>query len=144
MKQNNGMTIIAGCGRLGAAIAGRLSDQKQDVLVLDIDKSAFRKLTGSYGGLTAVGSATDLEKLASAGLAKASVFIAVTDLDCVNICAAQIAKSVFHVPKVVTRVYDEEKTGLLAGSGIETICLPELAEREVAEFISLGGTQNAG
>ena len=34
MKQE-GYTIIAGCGRLGAAIAGRLSGQNQDVLVLE-------------------------------------------------------------------------------------------------------------
>lgn len=143
MKQE-GYTIIAGCGRLGAAIAGRLSGQNQDVLVLDTDKTAFRKLPGSYGGQTAVGSATDMEKLSAVGLDKATTFLAVTDLDCVNICAAQMARTMFHVPKVVARVYDEGKAGLLAGSGIETICLPELAEREVSSFLTQGGTRHAG
>ena len=52
MKKRNGCTVIAGCGRLGASIAGKLSEEKKDVMVLDCDKTAFRKLPYSYGGLT--------------------------------------------------------------------------------------------
>ena len=109
MEKRNGCTVIAGCGRLGASIAGKLSEEKKDVMVLDCDKTAFRKLPYSYGGLTLTASATDMERLEAFGLADAAAFIAVTDHDCVNICAAQIAKEMFHIPKVVARIYDEEK-----------------------------------
>ena len=51
----------------------------------------------------------------------ATVFIAVTDDDCTNICAAQIAKKVFHIEKVVARIYDEEKIPLVTGLEIDTI-----------------------
>lgn len=51
----------------------------------------------------------------------ATVFIAVTDDDCTNICAAQIAKKVFHIEKVVARIYDEEKIPLVTGMEIDTI-----------------------
>ena len=51
----------------------------------------------------------------------ATVFIAVTDDDCTNICAAQIAKKVFHIEKVVARIYDEEKIPLVMGMEIDTI-----------------------
>ena len=51
----------------------------------------------------------------------ATVFIAVTDDDCTNICAAQIAKKVFHIEKVVARIYDEEKIPLVKGMEIDTI-----------------------
>ena len=51
----------------------------------------------------------------------ATVFIAVTDDDCTNICAAQIAKKVFHIKKVVARIYDEEKLPLVTGMEIDTI-----------------------
>ena len=44
MGKRNGCTVIAGCGRLGASIAGKLSEEKKDVMVLDCDKTAFRKL----------------------------------------------------------------------------------------------------
>lgn len=135
MERKNGCTVIAGCGRLGASIAGRLSDDKKDVIVLDCDKSAFRKLPYSYGGLTILASATDLEKMRAVGVAEASTFLAVTDYDCVNICAAQIAKQVFGIPNVVARIYDEEKRELLTELGIDAICPQELAEKEVSHYI---------
>ena len=139
MRKGNGCTVIAGCGRLGASIAGKLSEEKKDVMVLDCDKTAFRKLPYSYGGLTLTASATDMERLTAAGLADAAAFIAVTDHDCVNICAAQIAKEMFHIPKVVARIYDEEKIALVKEMGIDTICPSELSEKEIANYIEIGG-----
>lgn len=84
MGKRNGCTVIAGCGRLGASIAGKLSEEKKDVMVLDCDKTAFRKLPYSYGGLTLTASATDMERLTATGLADAAAFIAVTNHDCVK------------------------------------------------------------
>lgn len=139
MEKRNGCTVIAGCGRLGASIAGKLSEEKKDVMVLDLDKTAFRKLPYFYGGLTITASATDLEKMTSVDVPNAIVFIAVTDDDCVNICAAQIAKEIFHIPKVVARIYDEEKIALVKEMGIDTICPSELSEKEIANYIQIGG-----
>ncbi|MGN0295576.1 MAG: NAD-binding protein [Lachnospiraceae bacterium] len=144
MEEKSEYTVIAGCGRLGAGIAGKLSDQKRDVMVIDCDKTAFRKLPGSYGGLTMAAGATDLERLAAADLDKATVFIAVTDNDCVNICAAQIAKKVFQIPRVVARIYDEEKTDLVKDIGIDTICPSELSEKEISNYIKIGGGKHVG
>ena len=130
-------TIIAGCGRLGASIAGKLSEQKKDVMIIDRDKTAFRKLPVSFGGLTLAASVTDLERLKAAEIDKATVFIAVTDDDCTNICAAQIAK-------VVARIYDEEKIPLVTGMEIDTICPTRLSEKEIADYIQIGGRDYVG
>lgn len=137
-------TIIAGCGRLGASIAGRLSEQKKDVMVIDSDKTAFRKLPVSFGGLSMAASVTDLGKLKSAEIEKATVFIAVTDDDCTNICAAQIAKKVFNMEKVVARIYDEEKIPLVKEMGIDTICPTRLSEKEISAYIRIGDVDYAG
>ena len=139
MGKKSGCTVIAGCGRLGASIAGKLSEEKKDVMILDCDKTAFRKLPYSYGGLTLTANVTDMERLEALGLAEAAVFIAVTDHDCVNICAAQIAKEMFHIPKVVARIYDEEKIALVKEMGIDTICPSDLSEYEIAHYIEFGG-----
>ena len=138
MKKDKGCTVIAGCGRLGASIAGKLSEERKDVVILDNDKCSFRKLPFSYGGLSIVGNATDMEKL-NAALIDAKAFIAVTDLDCVKICAAQIAKSVFNIPKVVARIYDEDKLQLVKDMGIDAICPSELSEKELANYIEIEG-----
>ncbi|MCI7131332.1 MAG: NAD-binding protein [Lachnospiraceae bacterium] len=137
-------TIIAGSGRLGASIAGKLSEQKRDVMVIDRDKTAFRKLPVSFGGLTLAASVTDLERLKAAEIDKATVFLAVTDDDCTNICAAQIAKKVFHIKKVVARIYDEEKLPLVTGMEIDTICPTRLSEKEIVDYIQIGGQDDVG
>ena len=137
-------TLIAGSGRLGASIAGKLSEQKRDVMVIDRDKTAFRKLSVSFGGLTLAASVTDLERLKAAEIDKATVFLAVTDDDCTNICAAQIAKKVFHIKKVVARIYDEEKLPLVTGMEIDTICPTRLSEKEISDYIQIGGQDDVG
>ena len=71
-------------------------------------------------------------------LDKAKVFIAVTNHDCVNICAAQIAKKLFHIPKVVARIYDEQKIGLVEKMNIDAICPSELSEKEINNYIEIG------
>lgn len=141
-KTDKGYTIIAGCGRLGATIAGKLSDEKRDVLILDLDKAAFRKLPASYGGLSMIAGATDVEKLEAAGIRDAGVFLAVTDNDNVNLCAAQMAKKLYHIPKVAARIYEEEKAMLLEGMGVDTICPAELSEKEIAHFMNYGGEKH--
>ena len=128
--------IIIGCGRLGSGLAGKLSEEGNDVMVIDFDKTSFRKLPGSYGGLTMVASATDIEKLNQAEIKKADTVIAVTDNDNANICAAQIAKKMFSVPRVIARIYDDEKNGLLVPYKIDSICPAALSEKEIAVFMT--------
>lgn len=142
MGKENGCTVIVGCGRLGASIAGKLSEEKRDVIVIDHDKTSFRKLPHSYGGLTMVASATDMDRMMASDMRNAAVFIAVTDDDCVNICAAQIAKKMFHIPKVVIRLYDKDKMDLVKPLDIETICPSELSEKEIANYIESGAKKD--
>lgn len=144
MKNNSDheYTIIIGCGRLGSIIAGRLSEKCKDVMIIDSDKLSFRKLPPSYGGLTMIASATDIDKLITAQIDKATTFIAVSDSDNVNICAAQIAKKIFNVDKVIARINDEEKRSLLTPMNINVICPSSLSEREVEHFITWEAVTN--
>lgn len=114
-------TIIIGCGRLGASIANELSELNRDVIVVDRDKNAFRKLSPSYGGLTLIGDATDLSILKKAEIEKASTLIVVTNNDNTNIMVSQISKEMYHVERVITRVYDPERTFVYENQGIETV-----------------------
>lgn len=135
-------TIIVGCGRLGSTLAGKLSSEKKDVLVIDVDKNSFRKLPRSYGGLTMLGSGTDLDKLLAANIQRASRVIAVTDEDNINICVAQIAKKMFSVEKVVARIYESEKSILLNDMDIDTICPCILSATVISNYIHEGVATN--
>ena len=127
--------IIVGCGRFGSRIAGDLSLEEWDVTVIDNDRNAFRLLPSFFGGSTILSYATDLEKLEEAGIKDASLFIAATESDEINIAASQIAKVCFSVEKVVARVRDPEKIDLCEKYEIKTICPPSLSINEISKYI---------
>jgi len=66
-----------------------------------------------------VGNGIDEESLKKAGIEEADVFVAVTQGDNRNVMAAQIAKHIFNVPKVVCRIYDPLRRDLYDALGIE-------------------------
>ena len=113
--------IIAGCGRSGSTLARMLSAEHH-VTVIDRTSDAFRRLGKGFKGTMLVGQGTDMDILKQAGVEKADVFVAVTDGDNRNIMAAQIAKEVFGVPKVLCRIYDPSRAAAYQEMGIQTFC----------------------
>ncbi len=128
-------TIIVGCGRLGANLANTLSDAGRNVLIMDKDHDAFRRLSSSFGGLSVVGDGTDFDALQEAQIGSASVMVAVTNSDNANIMAAQIARDVFHVDRVIARLYDPERECVYRELGIDTICPAVLSAKEIDRFL---------
>lgn len=114
--------IIVGCGSLGAGLARELSVHGHDVVVVDKDRNAFRELGSVFNGLTILGTGIDEDILRKAGIENADAFIAVTSSDSVNIMAAQVAKYIFKINKVIARVYNTEKDYVYSELGLETIC----------------------
>ncbi|MBO3444418.1 TrkA family potassium uptake protein [Clostridium sp. CCUG 7971] len=134
MKKNN-YIIIAGCSRFGASIASILSAKGEDVVIIDIDKACFRKLSQNYSGFKLQGDATDIDVLMEAGIEKAKTIVAATDDDNTNIMIAQIAKIVFKVNKVVSRLYDIEKEVIYNKSDIQTIYPTKLTIDEFEKLV---------
>jgi len=113
--------VIMGCGRVGAQLAALLDEGGHKVTILDTDTYSFRRLPSSFKGTPLVGDGTDDESLKKAGIEEADAFVAVTQGDNRNVMAAQIAKDVFNVPKVVCRIYDPLREELYHSLGLETI-----------------------
>jgi|APHig6443717817_1056837.scaffolds.fasta_scaffold05111_7 trk system potassium uptake protein len=129
--------VIVGCGRLGANLANTLSENGGNVLVIDKDKEAFRKLSPSFGGLTIVGDATDFDVLGEdAQMGKANVVVAVTNNDNINIIVAQIAHEVFKIRQVIARLYDPDRECVYREFGIDTICPAILSAKEIEKILS--------
>ena len=131
----NTFTIIIGCGRLGANLANALSDAQGNVLIMDIHKDAFRKLSPSFGGLAVAMDATDLDALRDAGIDHASTVIVVTNNDNVNVMVAQLAREVFKVREVIARLYDPERECVYQELGIATICPAVLSMKEIDKIL---------
>jgi trk system potassium uptake protein TrkA len=110
-----------GCGRVGARLATLLDEDGHKVTILDNDTYSFRRLPPSFGGTALYGNGTDEDTLKKAGIEEVDVFVAVTQGDNRNVMACQIAKHVFKVPRVVSRIYDPLREELYSALGLETI-----------------------
>jgi len=108
-----------GCGRVGAQIASLLEDEGHEITILDIDTYSFRRLPPDFNGTALLGNGTDEEVLRRAGIEEADVFVAMTQGDNRNVMAAQIAKHIFNVPRVISRIYDPLRQELYDTLGIE-------------------------
>lgn len=131
----NAYTIIVGCGRLGANLANALSDAQGNVLIMDLHKDSFRKLSPSFGGLTVTADATDLDALQEAGMEKADTVIVVTNNDNVNVMVAQLARELFKVREVIARLYDPERECVYREFGIQTVCPAVLSMKEIEKIL---------
>jgi trk system potassium uptake protein TrkA len=114
--------VILGCGRVGAALATKLDKAGHNVTIIDASSDSFQRLDPEFNGEKVVGNGTDEEVLKRAGIEKADAFAAVTNGDNRNIMASEIAKEIFHVKKVVCRIYDPIRQITYNLLGIDTIC----------------------
>src|SRR3990167_6830747 len=113
--------IILGCGRVGSELAKLLSSEGHNVVLIDRNPASFERLGRTFNGITLVGNGFDLELLKTAGITQANAFCAVTNGDNTNLVAAQVAKKIFNVPKVIVRVYDPNRANIYKALGLDVI-----------------------
>ena len=135
--------VILGCGRVGSTLAKQMSGEGHEVTVLDQTSDSFRRLGTKFKGQRLVGSGLDQDLLKRAHLADADVFIAVTQGDNTNIMAAQIAREVFAIPRVMARIYDPIRAQAYRELGITTLCTTTLAAGLLHDA-ALGDTADSG
>ncbi len=114
--------VILGCGRVGATLATQMDKAGHTISVIDMSSDAFQRLDPQFKGEKIIGNGVDEEVLRRAGIETANAFAAVTNGDNRNIMASQIAKEIFHVQKVVCRIYDPLRQATYNELGLETIC----------------------
>lgn len=110
--------LIMGCGRTGAQLAAMLDTEGHQVTMIDTDDSSFRRLPSTFSGTAIVGDGTDNDHLKKAGIAEMDAFVALTQGDNRNIMAAQIAKYIYKVPKILLRIYDPLRRELFNDLGL--------------------------
>ncbi len=119
--------IIAGCRKIGSNLALMLSEENHDVVVIDSDPNNFDLLGSGFNGVTIAGLPIDEDVLRNAGIDNADALAAVTNDDNMNVMVSEIARDLFHVPAVITRLYDSERETVFKRMGLTTICPTTLA-----------------
>ncbi len=114
--------LIVGCGRVGSALAKYLDADGHEVIVVDENPGAFKRLGQKFKGHVVVGTGIDYDVLKRAGAGTADGFIAVTNGDNRNIMAALIAQRMFKIKRIVARIYDPPRGQMYRELGVETVC----------------------
>jgi trk/ktr system potassium uptake protein len=112
--------IIVGCGRVGAELALSLQ-RDQAVTVIDPAPRAFDRLGLHFSGRTVQGESLDRTVLVRAGIETADALAAVTASDNVNVIVARIAREIFHVKHVATRVYNPRRRPIYEKLNLQTV-----------------------
>ena len=114
--------IVGGCGTLGSDIAEQLSrEADHDVVVVDVDRTAFDRLGGAFNGETVLGNVTDRDVLEQAGIARADGLLAVTRYDNANLMTVQIADHLYGVPRTVARLFNPERESVYRKLGVRYV-----------------------
>src|SRR4030042_4732933 len=128
--------IVMGCGRVGEQVSRLLANEGHEVIVIDKNPQALARLGPNFKGRTVEGIGFDRDVLIEAGIEDAAAFAATSTSDNANIISARIARNVFHVPKVVARLYDPRRVEIYQRLGLRTISSPSLGAERIRELLT--------
>ncbi|MBE6103961.1 MAG: NAD-binding protein [Erysipelotrichaceae bacterium] len=120
MSNSNVNTIVVGAGRLGSNIAKKLSNNKNDVVLIDKRKDKIGNVV-DFSGFVAVGDATDLGFLEENGVKDAKLVAFMTDDDNTNIFLADVCNEIYRTPEIYIRLKDSRKMKIVS-SNVRCIC----------------------
>jgi trk system potassium uptake protein len=100
--------LILGAGQVGSSVATALASENNDITVVDSDLYRLRELAEKLDIRTVSGHASLPSVLSHAGAEEASLLVAVTSSDEVNLVACQIAAREFNIKTRVARLRESE------------------------------------
>ena len=113
-------TLIVGAGRVGRELATRYESRGEEVVLIDKDVDTVERVRAD-GHRVVHGDATNANVLEEAGANRASVVVAATADDDVNLLVAQLATTRFDVDTVVARANQPNNVEAFEDLDVETI-----------------------
>ena len=134
--------VIAGAGAVGSHLAKMLSNESNDITVIDERHERLEALSANTDVVTVEGNPSAIQTLHDAGVAETDLFIAVNPSESqdVNIVSAMLAKKMGS-KKVTARINNEEYLSyenryLFTEMGIDLLFYPEkIAAGEIVELL---------
>ena len=134
--------IIAGAGNVGTHLAKLLSNEKQDIILIDDDEEKLSTLSENFDLLTVPISPTSIIGLKDVGIKEADLFIAVTPDESRNITACILANNL-GAKKTVARIDNFEyllpkNKEFFQKLGVNSLIYPEmLAAKEIVDSLHI-------
>ncbi len=127
--------ILAGCERVGAYLAHKLYDMGHDLVIIE-DQSSYLAQVDDIDCVKIQAKVVDIEAQRKAGAETADVFIAASSNENVNVMAAEVAQSIFNVPRVIVRTLHPKNDAIFQDMGLETFCSTSVQADQIIERIT--------
>ena len=112
--------IIVGGGQVGRALAERLEDRGENVVIIEEAEQAIERARNE-GYSVVMGDGTDTDILREAGAANAKTVVAATGDDDANLLIAQLSSSKFDTNRVIARANNPDNVEAFEELGVRTI-----------------------
>jgi NhaP-type Na+/H+ or K+/H+ antiporter len=126
--------IIVGGGTVGRALADRLEDRGENVVLVERDEAQVEAARNA-GYTVHSGDGTDMEDLRAAGADNARTVIAATGDDDANLLAAQLVDSTFDTDQILARVNDPSNVNAFEELGVRTVSSTLATAQELDNYI---------
>lgn len=129
--------IIAGAGEVGTYLAKMLSNEDQDIILIDSDQDRLDVIDRNYNLMTFNASTSSIQALREVGIDETDLYIAVTPYETRNITLCGMAKRL-GAKRTVARIDNYEfmeaaNRKLITDVGVDKLIYPEyLAAQEIA------------
>jgi trk system potassium uptake protein len=133
--------IIVGCGRVGVELTLSLH-QNHTVSVIDRDSSSFDRLGLHFSGRAVQGDAMDRTVLERSGIETADALAAVTSSDNVNAIVARVAREIYHVNRVVARIYNPRRAPIYEKLNLQTVSSSSWGAQRIGQLLIHPGMQS--
>ena len=139
MHQDTSMKKIAvlGGGQVGSSLAKILTDDGNDITLVDINSSVLEDLQEDNDIKTIHGNASSPSILEQAELNDCDILIAITGSDEVNLVSCHLAKKMFNVPTVIARLRNSEFQVSTSGFDLDLFSIDSIISpsKLVTDFI---------
>jgi len=113
--------IVIGSGKVGSTLARMLVNKGHGVVIIENNRSLLENAK-DIDCIKIHGVPIDQDVLKNAGIEEVDAVCAVTQDDNMNIMTAQVAREIFKVKKVVTRIFNPISKELFEEFGLDTVC----------------------
>jgi NhaP-type Na+/H+ or K+/H+ antiporter len=126
--------IIVGGGTVGRALADRLEDRGENVVLVEMDDEQVQQARNK-GYTVHIGDGTDMDELRAAGGENARTVVAATGDDDVNLLISQLVESSLDPEQILARVNDPANVEAFEELGVRTVSSTLATAQELDNYI---------
>ncbi len=137
--------VVIGYGRVGSRAVAALIERGHEITLVDKEASRLGRASQLEGVELIQGNGIDVDVQREAGVGEADMLLALTFDDNVNLMAAQVARTHYHIPRAIARVYEPTHAEATQEDPQLIVVCPTLVAAElIVEQVDIAANQPIG